>query len=238
MRKLVGIAAVCAAAMLFAGSVSAQEIDYTGDWYGEVWGTVIHVTINDDGTFITEINGQEDTYNWVATDAGVLLDRGMLLTWADGKLESNMDGMVITYTREKVEIFDPGQILFEIAPEDMNGTWKLFKVGKGRNYVDPADSDLADTEVEMTIEGQSVTLNGLYWENETFEMDFQDGQLFLQFPDSDGPYQVLVAQLLSSGYTRLVIMPDMNSDVTTMLLMDRADGSEAAVEEDTENAVE
>ena len=139
----------------------APEAALTGDWFGEVQGMVLQLTLNEDGTYQATLPAREDAK---ATGAWALRDGFLYLDGNDVPSVNVLGEDVLKWIdfdtflrREAPLLYTPAEPLADIPQEIYSGTWKALYVG-----VDGAML-MANTLGEPSgayIEGTSVALAG------------------------------------------------------------------------------
>lgn len=205
MKKLL---AVCIAALLLSVPVFADASDFTGDWYGEIMGMVLKMTFNEDGTYVMDIAGEPQEGTWEETDDGILVDGDSKGVLTDEGLEiTDQDDMTMVFGREEIEAFIPAEIDYEAELDDLQGKWSAYKFGADGSYIDVAPDDMYAMDLE--IEGQKVTMNGFYFDNETIELEMQDGGLSRFADDESEMFEIIAINRLEDGTLRLALVPSV-----------------------------
>ncbi len=228
MKKLLSILLVLSLMLLptmilAEGEASAPEAALTGDWFGEVQGMVLQLTLNEDGTYQAVLPAREDakaTGAWALRDGFLYLDGNDLpsvnvlgedvLKWID------FDTFL---RREAPLLYTPAEPLADVPQELYAGTWKALYVG-----VDGAMlmADMLGEPSGAYIEGSSVALTGPLTGEALLEATFEDGALRW----TDGNTGITL-QLQQDGFLRLTLTAGENT--VTLYLMGMV--MEAPVEE-------
>ena len=234
MKKL--LAVMIALAMLLSAAALAEAADYTGMWYlnqmeseGMVYapadfGITMSLELKEDGTAVST-QGQGDQSEtgegtWTIEDEGIAVtidDATESFVLEDGSLIGEADDMKMTFGREpvEVEVFVPAEPKADAAVEDYAGNWVAFKIDTGEAYVDTAllSGQEFDMSVAAAIEGTTITINGIVFNDEVVEAEFADGALTFA---AEKPDEVMLAgvqaQLLEDDTMRmtLTIADDMS----------------------------
>ncbi len=180
----------------------APEAALAGDWYGEMNGLVLQLTLNADGTYRASLPGSgqsEKTGAWVLADGFVYLDGAdqpqinvlgeEVLKW----IETD-----IFLHREMLWVYAPAELLPDVPLDLFAGYWRGQFVGL--DGVTILAEAFLDEVTALYIEGQNVALGGDFFGNAIVEMAYADGALSL---DSDG--QLLTLQLQKDGFLRMTI---------------------------------
>ena len=186
---------------MLAVPACAGETDFTGDWYGDFYGAVMKMTINEDGTYTTFIAGEEDDGVWEMTDDGLLLDGQLFTVTEDGLSVELPEDSSMTFGREEIEAFVPAEIDYEADIELLQGKWSAYKMGSAGSYMDVAPGDLSHMEMEIT--GKTVYMDGFFFDGETYEMEEQDGGLSIFFHDESEKFEIMAVNYLTDGTVRL-----------------------------------
>lgn len=231
MKKAFAI--LMALCMLLSAAALAEAADYTGVWYlttmeteegsfaAADFGMEMSMDIKDDGTVATAGNlteGQEGS--WVSEGEGITItidDSPMTFALVDGNLVGEQDGQKMIFGREKIEGYAPAEANAEATEADFAGNWITFKYGFDSAYM---DADIVGIDVSAAIEGTTITLNGLYFDNTVIEAAFADGALTYTAADPDSEIVASVAAQMLQDDT-LCLTLDMGGEVA--LIMNRAE---------------
>ena len=235
MKKTRMLLAACGAALLMcAVPAFAGEADYTGDWYAEMKGVAIKMTLNEDGTYEMVLGSDVNKGTWEVTEDGLLMD-------GDGHLEITQDGLFfdggednsMTFGREAIENFVPAEIDYEADLDLLQGKWSAYKVGADDAYLDVAPGDAA--YMDMEIDGTTVTLSGFYFEEPvSIEMDNQDGGLFVHFDDESEMFELIAVNYLEDGTLRAALVASVENDEQIEYFFVPAEAAEEVTEAITE----
>ena len=186
---------------LALGEGEAPEAALVGDWYGELNGLVLQLTLNEDGTYAAALVGSEQaakTGAWVLEDGFIYLDGALLpqinvlgddvLKWTE---------MDIFLRREQPWVYAPADP-FAAPAEFFDGYWRAQYLAMDGAMLFAEDA-LGEV-VALYIEGQNVALGGDFFGNAIVEMAYADGALSLSL---DG--QPLTLQLQQDGFLRLTL---------------------------------
>ena len=209
--------------ILSENEAPAPEVSLTGDWFGEIQGMVLQLTLNEDGTYQAVLPAQENakaTGAWALRDGFLYLDGNDLpsvnvlgedvLKWID---------FDIFLRREAPLLYTPAEPLADVPQEIYAGYWKALYAG-----VDGAML-MANTLGEPSgayIEGTSVALTGPLTGEALLEAAYADGAL--RWTDGN---TTITLQLQQDGFLRLTFTAGENT--VTLYLMGMA--MEAPVEE-------
>ena len=175
MKKLVSLALILilTLTLLCAGAL-AEAIDHSGDWYADLYGYTLRITLNPDGSYTNAIDGEDpDSGVWEMAGTDVLLDKGtsdeMMLVYDAGSdsLYADIDGEDLLFFREppvKFEMAAPRAGI--VTLEDMGGNWTTKMVGFLGTYLTPEQIqftldlsiDTSCATLTFTIDGESTTI--------------------------------------------------------------------------------
>ena len=165
MKKLISILltlallAIPVLALAEAGEDS-PEIALTGDWYAQISGVTVKLTLHEDGSYalaVVGLNGAEKTGTWALQDGAVYLDgslapdlvlQGDRLWWTDAEA---------FLTRSAAEGYVPAEILDGAALEDFAGYWKTCYVSVGDAVM---EADALGVAAEVCLDGVNAALGG------------------------------------------------------------------------------
>ena len=201
MKKLLVL--TLALAMLLSAAASAETADYTGVWYltsleseGVTYspadfGVDMSIEINEDGTTtgISVMGGETQTAEgtWTVEGDGIIITLDgdpASFVLEEGLLTADQDGMKMIFSREKpeIEVFVPAAPMADAAVEDYAGNWSAIKVSYEGSYF---DTSLLGYEINVSIDGTALTVNGFPFSGETFETEFADGALSYTIESSE-----------------------------------------------------
>ena len=192
-------------AMLCCGAF-AEAADVTGEWYGSLFGMVMTLTLNEDGTYTIEMDGEEpDDGVWKLDGEELILDEdsddGLVFAYDGESLYAEAEGIEFLFTREPVEVFEAAPARTDAALEEFAGDWSCTLVSMMGMQMPP---EMAEIEMSLSIEGETATMTlGLFGEPETVELPvtFADGALTLTIPADyeGGEDSVFTIQLMEDG---------------------------------------
>ena len=201
MKKiLTAIATLMLALAMLLGAACAEDV--TGDWYGDVYGIVMKVTVNADSTYAMEVAGDVQNGTWVLEGSNLVMDKGTeyesTFAYDSSAQTLTMDDVVFTHT--VIEQWVPAAVRAEAAIEDFTGLW-------GAQQVDCFGAllpvDAAGVYMNASIEGTKVSVTITFMDAETFEGEavFENNTLTLTVPAADefSTETVLSANALEDG---------------------------------------
>ena len=106
MKRLTSLVLALLLALTMMVGAFAETADVTGEWYSELLGIQVTLTINADGTYKMDIAGMDSEEGvWEKNEDGnLVMDKGTegegLVTVTETGLSTEQDGMKIDFTRE------------------------------------------------------------------------------------------------------------------------------------------
>lgn len=196
MKKAMALIAACILA-LAALSVSAEESPVTGDWYTDMGGMPVQLTLAGDGSYTLAVPGGDSvTGTWVLDDGYIYMDGAAAPDMATmgGDMLVMSDGMTY-FTREKIEGYAPAELRTDAVPADFAGYWQAA-------YVDvngtPVTAYVLEDETDLYVEGSSAILGGPVLGDTQVKLAFGNGA----FACESGGAKVQL-QMQQDGYLRL-----------------------------------
>ena len=163
MKKILAFALslVLALSLLCCGAM-AEAVDVTGEWYGDVFGMTMILTLTD-GTYTMDLAGEVDggTYSFDGTtlymDEGTDVETQIPYDSGNNVLVLDMgDGMIIELGREPIAAFVPAAGRIDSAIEEFAGEWTATQVN-AFGLIAPVD--MMELYMTAKIEGSAVTMN-------------------------------------------------------------------------------
>lgn len=206
MKKMLSmlLTAAMLLAMLCCGAF-AEAADVTGEWYASVFGMVMTMTLNEDGTYTMQMDGEDpDAGTWRLDGDSLIMDEGSDEEVAfayDGESLYADIGYEFLFTREPVELFEAAPARADAALEEFAGDWSCTLVSMNGMQMPP---EMAEIEMALSIEGETATMTmGLFGEPETVELPvtYADGALTMTISADyeGGEDSVFSVQLLEDG---------------------------------------
>lgn len=207
MKKMLSLLLTAAMilAMLCCGAF-AEAADVTGEWYGSLFGMVMTMTLNEDGTYVMDMGDDDPADGTWRLDGDSLImdedsDDGLVFAYDGESLYAEAEGIEFLFTREPVELFEAAPARTDAALEEFAGDWSCTLVSMMGMQMPP---EMAEIEMALSIEGETATMTlGLFGEPETVELPvtFADGALTLTIPADyeGGEDSVFTIQLLEDG---------------------------------------
>lgn len=242
MKKRIALlaAAALASGTLMTNVFAASE-EVVGEWYAEMYGMVMTLTLDESGEYALDMAGEVETGTWELDGETLTMDKGteaeMTFAYDGATLYAADEEMEMTFGREAIEVFVPAEPNAEAVLEDYAGEWGAHNV-----YAFGMTVPLEMMEVEgfyLTIEDTKVDfmLKGgfMFGEAETeLEAEFADGALTFTLPAQDeySEDSVYTAQLLVDG-TMSVSTAMMEDELIFYMEPVTEEATEEAAEEET-----
>ena len=209
MKKVLSL--VLALSMLLLCACASADTNYLGDWYADLFGTELKLTLNADGTYINSGDNAEGG-TWESDASGIICDKGTadeLPLAYDAKantLTGDVSGVALVFSRRT-------------GPEAYNGQWAATLLRLGEIEVAPKD---VDYEVLMTVEDGLVVMS-LNFGEETVTLNiqpqFEDGAMILPLDMADGSASYTVpCQLLEDGVMTVTFPADLFGEEAIFVL--------------------
>lgn len=181
MKKiLVAVLTLVLAMSMLCGAFAAEAADVVGAWYGDIYGMVATVTINEDGTYALEIMGDATPGVWTLEGDQLYMDKGTeteaVFTYDAAAQTMEWDGVI--FGREAIAQWAPAAVRADAAIEDFAGEWVAERVDAFGAVLPVADAGI---EGKLSIAGSHVVLTMIFVEEDVTEGDaaFADGVLTL-----------------------------------------------------------
>lgn len=200
MKKVLSL--VLALFVILLCACASADTNYIGDWYADLFGTELKLTLNADGTYINSGDNVEGG-TWEANASGIICDKGTadeLPLAYDAKantLTGDVSGVALVFSRRT-------------GPEAYNGQWAATLLRLGEIEVAPRDVEF---EVLMTVEDGAVSMTVCFGE-ETVTLNiqprFEDGAMILPLDMEDGSASYTVpCQRLEDGTMTVTFPADL-----------------------------
>ena len=185
MKKIVSLLLVLCLACLSVAAL-AEAGDLIGDWYGSLYGMPAQLTLNEDGSYVMSLAGNEIPGNYELKDGIVYMDddnpdNGFVF---DGtSLVNEIQGVTLTREQGNVAEIELAEVNPDAAVEDFEGDWVCKYMSMKGMTLDitqiPLESLGATQIPSLKVEGSAVTLTGMdsLAGSDPLEMDFADGAL-------------------------------------------------------------
>ncbi len=239
MRKTSGIlwpALLLALMLAFSGtafSALAENEPPCGDWYAELNGFPMQLTLGEDGAYTLSFTGLPDeptAGTWKENDGFVILDEDETspLSWDGDNLSRAPLGLY--FTREPVQGYIPGELMAETDLALYEGPWRAAYVLLSGAAL-PAG--LMGEDTMLFIEDSTVALTGGIFSDIIVEFAFENGALTLNAEDASITLCIQEDSLLrmtvagsDEAYTLILerfivdaLSPDTDTDTQTTIPM-------------------
>ena len=128
MKKILSTIVTLLLALLACGAVAE---DVTGEWYAEVYGIVMKMTVNTDNTYVLEAAGEAAPGTWEMDGTNMIVDKGTetesVFTYDAAAQVLDMAGEM-TFTRTAIEAWTPASVRAEAELADFEGIWTAQRV--------------------------------------------------------------------------------------------------------------
>ncbi len=201
MKKiLTAIVTLMLLTLLCCGAVAE---DVTGEWYAEVYGMVMKMTVNADNTYVLEAAGDAAPGTWELDGTNLIVDKGTetesVFAYDAAAQTLDMAGEML-FTRTAIEAWAPAAVRAEAALADFEGIWTAQRVD-AFGAVLPVDD--AGVYMDAGIVGANVSLTVTFIDTENFEGEavLEGNTLTLTVPAKDeySEAQVFTASVLEDG---------------------------------------
>ena len=216
-KTLTVIVALMMIAVLSCGAVAE---DVTGEWYAEVYGMVMKMTVNADNTYVLEAAGDSAPGTWELDGANLIVDKGTetesLFTYDAAAQTLDMAGEML-FTRTAIEAWAPAAVRAEAALADFEGIWTAQRVDAFGAVLPVND---AGVFMDAGIVGENTSLTVTFIDTENFEGEavLEGNTLTLTVPAKDeySEAQVFTANALEDG--SIAITMDLFSEPATFYM--------------------
>ena len=201
MKKILTVMMAMLMLALFACGAVAEDV--TGEWYAEVYGMVMRMTVNADNTYVLEAAGDSVPGTWELDGANLIVDKGTetesVFAYDAAAQVLDMAGEM-TFTRAAIEAWAPAAVRAEAAFTDFEGIWTAQRVDCFGALL-PVDD--AGVYMDAGIAGANVSLTVTFIDTENFEGEavLEGNTLTLTVPAKDeySEAQVFTANALEDG---------------------------------------
>ena len=167
MKKI--LTAIVALMMLAVLACGAVAEDVTGEWYAEVYGMVMKMTVNADNTYVLEAAGDVAPGTWELDGTNLIVDKGTetesVFVYDAAAQTLDMAGEML-FTRTAIEAWAPAAVRAEAGLADFEGVWSATNVDAFGALL-PVDD--AGVYMDAVITGANVSVTINFIEPETFE---------------------------------------------------------------------
>ena len=190
-------------------SAQSEADPILGDWYIQDGTDSITLHIFADGTYSADFDGLDPAQGtWKADGDGYVMDNGPLKMTVDGDTltlgEDGSDSPDI-FGRERIEAPTLAAVT-DATEADYLGEWKVSGVFLCDQKGMPIDDDnLLEENATVTVAPGSLTLSGLFNDDETYDTHIAEGGLTLSNSNGEGMFINGVMQLLEDGSAEIYI---------------------------------
>jgi len=218
MKKI--LTAIVALMMLAVLACGAVAEDVTGEWYAEVYGMVMKMTVNADNTYVLEAAGDAAPGTWEMDGTNLIVDKGTetesVFAYDAAAQTLDMAGEML-FTRTAIEAWTPAAVRAEAALADFEGIWSAQRVDAFGAVLPVND---AGVFMDAGIVGANVSLTVTFIDTETFEGEavLENGTLTLTVlaKDEYSEDMVFTANALEDG--SIAITMDLFSEPATFYM--------------------
>ena len=228
MKKLLSV--ILALCMMLTLAAAAEEASFVGTWYAiemsngtdtydiAMLGLSIVLTVNEDGTFTMEMNGETTEGTWEGANFTAANPDGepdtIVASMEDGLLHltDEADGakQIIIFSAEAPAAFEVAEPKADAVLEDYNGTYTAAYIKMGEQYLP------AETAASFGLSLPAITIeNGVITADDVDAQDFSIGtmlSLFLsqgmELKDGKLVYVSVVEGVEGSNAIELVLLQD------------------------------
>jgi len=206
--------------MLAVLACGAAAEDVTGEWYAEVYGMVMKMTVNADNTYVLEAAGDAAPGTWELDGTNLIVDKGTetesVFAYDAAAQTLDMAGEML-FTRTAIEAWTPAAVRAEAALADFEGIWSAQRVDAFGAVLPVND---AGVFMDAGIVGANVSLTVTFIDTETFEGEavLENGTLTLTVlaKDEYSEDMVFTANALEDG--SIAITMDLFSEPETFYM--------------------
>ena len=218
MKKI--LTAIVTLMMLAVLACGAAAEDVTGEWYAEVYGMVMKMTVNADNTYVLEAAGDAAPGTWELDGTNLIVDKGTetesVFAYDAAAQTLDMAGEML-FTRTAIEAWTPAAVRAEAALADFEGIWSAQRVDAFGAVLPVND---AGVFMDAGIVGANVSLTVTFIDTETFEGEavLENGTLTLTVlaKDEYSEDMVFTANALEDG--SIAITMDLFSEPATFYM--------------------
>ena len=203
------------------------EEDKTGEWYADLYGMEVTLTLNADQSAKMTLTGMGDIaeYTWVESNGLFVLTEtteGAKLegSYKDGEIRINDGEDEFVFTREHVEGIQVAEVNPDAPAEEFEGTWAISSVRAEGVHARAADVGLGD--IGAVIEKGIITFTGssddisFFFGNDPIQLTYANGALSYESEIALGDESVngvIGCEVLQDGMLAITVM--INEDGVT-----------------------
>lgn len=209
MKKVLSL--VVTLSMLLLCACASADTNYIGDWYADLFGTELKLTLNADGTYINSGDNAEGGV-WEADASGIICDKGtadelpLAYDAQSNTLTGDVSGVALVFSRRT-------------GPEAYNGQWAATLLRLGEIEAAPRDVEF---EVRMTVEDGLVCMSLCFGEEAVtlnIQPQFEGSAMILPLDMADGSASYTVpCQLLEDGTMTVTFPADLFGEEAIFVL--------------------
>ena len=189
--------------VLFTCIAGAENgaVPLTGTWYADLQGVPVEMELSEDGSYSICIPGQDpETGTWELRNGTICLNGsrdpefsviGEKLTW---------NGVYSFFSREKMTIYDPAEVIREVQTEFTDGYWKSLYVNVDGTV---CLASALDDKTDLYVEGTATILGGPVFHDVQVKMEKTEDGLVCQ---TDG--MTVLLQTQTDGFLRMTLSQD------------------------------
>lgn len=200
-----------ALALCLPMALAEETLSPLGDWYAEIGGMPLQLTLTEDGAYTLSFPGLPDAPTqgmWELNDGFIFLDGDETapFSWDGDRLTRRSMGLF--FTREAPSLCAPAEIFPDAALEDFAGAWRsAYVLMEGAAL--PASS-LGDDTI-LYIEENAVALTGSLFGEIIAEFAYENGALSFA-----SEALAVTLQLQQDGFLRMALSAE-NEEITLLL---------------------
>lgn len=209
MKKVLSL--VVTLSMLLLCACASADTNYIGDWYADLFGRELKLTLNADGTYINSGDNAEGGV-WEADASGIICDKGtadelpLAYDAQSNTLTGDVSGVALVFSRRT-------------GPEAYNGQWAATLLRLGEIEAAPRGVEF---EVRMTVENGLVCMSLCFGEEAVtlnIQPQFEGGAMILPLDMADGSASYTVpCQLLEDGTMTVTFPADLFGEEAILVL--------------------
>lgn len=209
MKKVLSL--VVTLSMLLLCACASADTNYIGDWYADLFGRELKLTLNADGTYINSGDNAEGGV-WEADASGIICDKGtadelpLAYDAQSNTLTGDVSGVALVFGRRT-------------GPEAYNGQWAATLLRLGEIEAAPRDVEF---EVRMTVEDGLVCMSLCFGEEAVtlnIQPQFEGSAMILPLDMADGSASYTVpCQLLEDGTMTVTFPADLFGEEAIFVL--------------------
>ena len=176
MKKCTSIILILVLLLCCVPAVAEETAaDITGDWFGNLNGIPVKITLGADGIYAVSIPGDEpETGTWEEQDGYIYLNGSETPEYCVIGDKLFLNELLTFFSREQQDIYTPAAPTAEISTEAWRGYWICAYVDVDATAY-PAS--LLNDKTDLYLEGTSAILGGPVLCDIQVEMESADGAL-------------------------------------------------------------